>query len=462
MESKTQERLATNEATGASSIESPGTPPGSSTTGSMECGSAAAESTETKPSSAGSGVTTAPASTSATSASSQADASHHTSAQPTASLSSITVSGPASSTPRIRTPGTGLNRAAHAPDELEPRARQILRAVIHEYVNSGEPVPSSSLAGQPGIEISPASVRSVLADLEALGYLDKPHTSAGRVPTEKGFRFYADVLVRLRPVGARDRGIIDSRYDPSKGLAPSDLRVADTSLLLHTLTRYAGIATTPRHDEVLRTIEFVQLRENRVLAVMVTGSGAVRNRLLLVDTPLPQEQLDSVSGYLNELLGGGRTLTEVRQLLAAELESERALYDRLLSQALVLGARALDATDPRMPQVVVEGETALIGEPTLSESVEQLRRLFRALEKKTRISELLARAAAAGELMLFIGEETGLGAGAGLTVIASPYGRDGETLGAVGVVGPSRMAYGRVIPIVEYTAQALSRSLEQA
>lgn len=358
--------------------------------------------------------------------------------------------------------GTGLNRDAHPPDELDRRARHILRAVIHEYVANGEPVASGTLAGQPGIELSSASVRSVLADLEALGYLDKPHTSAGRVPTEKGFRFYADVLVRLRPVRIRDRTRIDQSYDPSKGLPPSDLRVADTSRLLHELTRYAGIATTPRHDEVIRTLEFVRLRENRVLAVLVTGSGAVRNRLLLVDREVSQDELDAASAYLGELLQDGRTLGDLRQILAAELESERALYDRLASRALVLGARVLEATDPRMPQVVVEGETALAKEPTLSESVEQLRTLFRALEKKTRLSELLARAADSGELTLFIGEETGLGAGAGLAVVASPYGRGGEILGSVGVVGPARMAYGRVIPIVEYTAQALSRSLDEA
>lgn len=364
-----------------------------------------------------------------------------------------------------------LERRHHPPDELDPRARQILRAVVQEYTETGEPVPSSSLAGQPGIALSSASVRAVLADLEALGYLEKPHTSAGRIPTDKGYRFYVDVLVRLRALGTRERELIDRRYDPHRGIDPPDRLVADASRLLHALTRWAGVASTPREDETFRTLEFVRLREDRVLAVCVTRSGAVRNRLLHLETSLGQEDLDRASRCLQSVLGEGRTLGEARAALARELESDRARYDQLLHQALELGARAL-ADSPEVderapgqapgPLVLLEGETSLIAEPTLADNVQDLRALFRALEEKARLAHLLERTAEARELTLFIGEETGLGPGAGLAVVAMPYARGGEVLGAVGVIGPARMAYGRVIPVVEYTAQALSRSLEES
>lgn len=350
-------------------------------------------------------------------------------------------------------------RRAQDPDELDPRSRQILRAVIREYVESGEPVASGVLAGHHGIALSPASVRSVLADLEALGYLDKPHTSAGRVPTEKGFRFYVDVLVRLRPIGGRDKELIDQRLDPLRGLASAEVMVADTSRLLHSLTRHAGLASTPKEEETFRSIQFLRVGEGRVLAVCLTGTGAVRNRLLLVEFPVDQDELDRASAYLSELLGAGSTLREVRAALARELHSERALYDRLCGRALVLGARALGGDDERSPGVVVEGEASLLSEPTLAESVEKLRAIFRALEEKERLLRLLERAAESGAPTLFIGAETGLAGAERLALVASPYGRGGDRLGAVGVIGPARMVYARVIPIVEYAARALSRTL---
>jgi heat-inducible transcriptional repressor len=354
----------------------------------------------------------------------------------------------------------GDNRI-HPPDELDARARQILRAVVHEYLETGEPVASNALARQPGIPLSSASVRAVLADLEALGYLDKPHTSAGRIPTDKGFRFYADVLVRLRDVGGRDRELIDLQYDPARGLATPDVLLVDTSRLLHSLTRYAGLVSTPRENERFRTIDFVRLRENRILAVCVLGSGAVKNRLLTVDFLVTQDDLDRASRYLQELLSHAQTLREVREALARELQSDRALYDELTGRALVLGSRAVDI-DTDSPSLVVEGETSLAGERTLAENVEKLRALFRILQEKQQLMGLLERTALAGELTLFIGDETGLDGADGVAVVASPYRRGEDVLGAIGVIGPTRMMYGRVIPIVEYTARMLSRTLDES
>jgi heat-inducible transcriptional repressor len=355
------------------------------------------------------------------------------------------------------------DRRLHSIDELEPRARQILRAVVQEYVETGLPVASQTLARQPGIVLSPASVRAVLADLEALGFLGKPHTSAGRVPTDKGYRFYVDVLVRLKPLSGRDKELIDQQFDPGRGLAPTDVLLGDTSRLLHSLSRWAGIVSTPRDEEPLRAIEFVALRENRVLAICVTGAGAVRNRLLHLETPVGQATLDEASRYLTELFSRAPTLGEAREVLARELETERAQADALAARALALGAQALAATEaPDAPPVLVEGQTSLVTEHTLAEDVRQLRRMFQALEEKQRLAALLERAAGARELTLFLGDETGLPGMAGLAVVASPYLRRGDVVGAVGVIGPARMAYQRIIPIVDYTAKALSRSLDEA
>jgi len=353
-------------------------------------------------------------------------------------------------------PGAPGRRAA---EELDARARRILRAVVRGYAETGEPVASLTLARQPGIDLSAASVRAVLADLEALGYLDKPHTSAGRIPTEKGYRLYVDALVRLQPVGARERDVIDARYDPARGVEPADDLLARTPALLHALTRLAGVASPPDADEPVRTVEFVRLREDRVLAVCVTRGGAVRNRLLQIDFAIDQPELDRASRYLAERLreGEGGTLGALREALLAELATERARADEAARRALELGARALEP-EPDRPGLVLEGGASLVQEPTLAD-VEQVRRTMRALEEKQRIASLLARAAEAGELMLFIGRETGIEGADALAVVASPYGGAGTVLGAIGVIGPARMAYGRVIPIVEYTARALLRVL---
>jgi len=350
----------------------------------------------------------------------------------------------------------------HAADELDPRARAILKAVVQGYADTGEPVASNVLARQAGIALSPASVRAVLADLEALGFLGKPHTSAGRVPTDKGYRFYVDVLVRMRQVGGRDKDLIDTAFDPARTLPAADELVADTSRLLHALTRYAGVVTRSREQETFRTIDFVRLREDRVLAVCVTGTGAVRNRLLTIDRPVDQADLDRAAQYVNELLGTGRTLDDARAELALRVRAERETADSLAARALDLGTRALAAaSQPSGAPVLVDGESSLAADPTLGDG-ERLRALFRALAEKERFAHLLERVSEAGELTLVLGEEIGLSGAENLAVVASPYGRGGERLGAIGVIGPARMAYGRIIPLVEYTAKALSRTLDDA
>ncbi len=347
-------------------------------------------------------------------------------------------------------------------DELDARARHILKSVIQSYVETGEPVASQAVAQLPGVGLSSASVRAVLADLEVLGYLDKPHTSAGRVPTDKGYRFYVDALVRFRQLPGRERDLIDQQFDPSRPLATTDILVQDASRLLHHLTRHAAVVSRPRDEELFRAIDFVRLRENRVLAVCITGSGAVRNRLLTVDFAVDQDELDRAGRYLKELLAQGGTLAEVRAALLRELHSDRTRCDALAARAVELGAKALEEELPRSPTpVVVEGSGALLTDTSLTADVTRLRGIVRALEEKERLQALLERAMEAGELTLFIGDEIGLPTAEGLAVVATPYGRGNDRLGALGVIGPARMAYQRVIPLVDYTARALSRTLDE-
>ncbi len=354
-----------------------------------------------------------------------------------------------------------LERRPPAADDLGARARSILRALIQEYLDTGGPVASQTLAQKPGMGLSPASVRSVLADLEALGYLDKPHVSAGRVPTDKAFRFYVDALVRVRPVGEKERELIDQKLDASRAGATPDALEKDAPRLLHALTHHVGIVWRPREDLSFRSIDFIRLREGRVLAVLVTGAGGVRNRLLTVDFPIAQDELDRFGRYLHELLEGARTLFEAREALARELSGERARLDEASGRALSLGQRAVAEVEPEAPALVVEGESSLIDQATAADDVGKLKGFFRALEEKERLAKLLDQAVEAGELTLFIGEEAGFAGAQGLSVVATPFGRASDPLGAIGVVGPSRMAYARVIPIVEYTAQVLSRTLDE-
>lgn len=349
-----------------------------------------------------------------------------------------------------------------SPDELDTRARKILRALVEEYGETGEPVASQSLARQPGIVLSPATVRAVLGDLEALGYLDKSHASAGRVPTDKGFRFYADALVRMRQVPRSQRTLIDQRYDASQGLDPTDIILASTSRLLHTLTHHTGLVSTPHVQERYRALDFVRLRENRVLAVFVSESGQVRNRLLTVDFAVDQDELDRVSRYLKDVLGDGLTMPLLRDALAAQLSDDRALVDALQARALKLGVQAIapQASGAAPVMVVVSGEASLLNDARLAADLDKLRELFKAIEDKQRLARLLDRAAESGEITLFVGEETGMGGKGDVALVAAPYGTPNRTLGAIGVIGPARMAYGRVIPVVDYTARALSRTFE--
>ncbi|MHB1846512.1 MAG: heat-inducible transcriptional repressor HrcA [Deltaproteobacteria bacterium] len=333
--------------------------------------------------------------------------------------------------------------------KLAARDAHILRAIVEDYIETGDPVGSSAVA--PRCEVSSATVRYVMADLEAQGLLEKPHTSAGRRPTDRGYRYYVDSLVSVKEPSISDRRLIEQGV----GAGPTDESLQGASRLLHSLSRHAGLVATPRSEASrLRQIDLLRLSDGHVLAVVVTQEGRVLNKLLETDVAASPEELARASATLTQLLQSA-TVEELRERLARELAEERASYDELLSQALSLVSSVLVGASAA--ELLLSGQASLVGASELG--VDRMRVLFAALEEKRRLLGLLERAVDAKAMQIFIGAESPLGEQAGVALVAAPYEVDGRLLGAVGVIGPTRMDYGRVIALVDFTAKAISRSL---
>ena len=341
---------------------------------------------------------------------------------------------------------------------LDDRARRILGAIVRDHIEGGEPVGSHVIARRAEVDCSSATVRAVMADLETLGYLEKPHTSAGRVPTSLGYRYYVDALLHVKKPLPQEREHIEQQVQDAKGQV--DGLMAATSRMLHSLTRHAGVVASPRPEsERLHRIELLPLREGRILAVLVARSGAVRNRLLTIPAgqPMPSaSELEQGANYLNSLVGD-LTLDEAQARLKAELLQDRRQLDELRTRALDLGSQAVRTGDG--PSVHLEGQSSFLEDPALVQDVAKMRALFKALDEKSRLLEVLNRALAAEELTIFIGAESGI-AGPELSMVAAPYRIAGEIVGALGVIGPTRMDYARVVPLVEFTARTVGLALE--
>ena len=349
----------------------------------------------------------------------------------------------------------GVPGGAGAADALDERARRILSSIVRDHIHGGEPVGSHAIARRPDVDCSSATVRAVMADLETLGYLEKPHTSAGRVPTARGYRYYVDVLLHLKPPLPAERQLIEQRAQDAASQV--DGLMAEASRILHRLTHHAGVVASPRpQGERLRRIEFLKLREGRILAVLVSNSGRVQNRLLAMPLPAPSEsELNEAQNYLNTLLGD-LTLEEARARLAAERDAQRTELSRLRDRALNLGVAAVQLEQPALH---LDGQASFLEDPALAQDLVKMRALFRTLEEKDRLLHVLDRTLAAQELTIFIGKESGISEPE-LSIVAAPYRRAGEIVGALGVIGPTRMDYSRVIPLVEFTARAIGLALD--
>lgn len=342
------------------------------------------------------------------------------------------------------------------PDEIDDRTRDVLRAVVQEFITTGDPVGSSHLTRRSEFDVSPATMRNVLAELEELGYLEKPHTSAGRVPTNQGYRFFVDSLLQLNEPSPKERKAIED------GIASTTVeeRLQEAGRVLHHLSKYASVVLIPRPSAAtLARIEFVRLKGDRVLAILVSSSGQVQNKLLSVDFPVTADELVTATNTLNDILTEGLTIEEVRGRLLQALDTERAQYDVLTARALELGAAATDVSSNE--RLVVEGTGTFLEQPEFADDVKRMRALFRALDEKHKLLQLLDRVQREREMQIFIGAESEFSAQGEVSVIVSPYGPSEHVVGTVGVIGPTRMNYQKVIPLVNFTAQVLSRALHE-
>lgn len=334
---------------------------------------------------------------------------------------------------------------------LTYRGRRILFALISEYLATGEPVASAALARSRGLDLSPASVRAVFADLEAQGYLHKPHTSAGRVPTEKGLRVFVDALLSSgEQLPHEMQQALENRFqDSGPGI---EAAVKHAGKVLAEFTGAAAIVmTAPGPTWVVRDVRFISVRPDEVLAVIVGANGSVQNRILRTNAPVAPAELERANNLLMSLLEG-RTLPEVRQVLAEQLASERSRFDEVVRLALLLAQRALVGVEHEA-EVTVEGQAQLIERPEFAD-IERARQALRTLEDKERLIELLDRTLAAPGIQVLIGSEDEATCAGELSLVAAPFGS-----GSVGVIGSTRMDYASVVPAVRHTARYLSSLL---
>ncbi len=339
-------------------------------------------------------------------------------------------------------------------DQLTERGRQILEAIIEDYIATAEPVGSRTVTRRHGLSLSPATVRNVMADLEEMGFLASPHTSAGRVPTDKAYRFYVDSLLEARNVALNEQEEIRRRCS----LAGRDVGevLKETSRMLSSLSHYTGIVVAPRFAaNVFRHIEFVKLGGRRLLAILVSHNGAVQNKIIETDEEVRSADLVKMANYLNHFLRG-LTIAQVKEKILAEMRSDKIRYDALLAQALRISQQTLADTDS---EVFIEGRANILEQPEFAD-VARMRDIFRAFEEKGQLLGLLDRCLEAPGIHIYIGSEAHLSQMVGMSLITATYMTGKNTLGVLGVIGPTRMGYAKVIPIVDYTAQLVSRLLE--
>ena len=342
--------------------------------------------------------------------------------------------------------------------ELGKREREILRALVQDHIRTGEPVASQPLLARHDLECSPATIRSVMADLEELGFLAKPHASSGRVPTALGYRLYVETLLRVRPPPAADRERIEKLAHDAPDVTTLLEGTAD---LLHSLSHHAGVVTTPAPAaDPVRQVEFVRLRENRVLAVFVSGAGIVTNKLVQLDFPMDAAELEQAANYLNEKLRAAadatQTLAALRDRILEDMRVDQSDLQTLLAKALALAEQTF--TGAPEERVFVEGESSFLDAPEFRE-VQKARALLKTFAEKDRILRVLDRVLRAQEVQIFIGAESEFAGIPDVSVVAAPYGRGGHVLGTLAVVGPTRMNYARVIPLVDATAREITRAL---
>ncbi len=340
---------------------------------------------------------------------------------------------------------------------LDDRGSEVLRLVVEDYIETAEPVGSRTISKKMGMALSPATIRNIMADLEEMGYLCQPHTSAGRIPTGSGFRYYVNYLLARRQLARAELDML--RKVTGEGVAGADEVVRHASRLLSNLSRHACVVVISRYShQALRSLSLLRASSDKILLVAVLQGGWIQHRLIEGEQELTNDELEKINGYLNDM-AVGLTLPQLRVKILNEMRKEKARYDRLMRKALMLGSRALAESVPG--EVYIEGRANIIEQPEFAEDVQKLKRILRAFEEKSVILRLLDAALESDAIQVSIGSENLVENLPEISVVASGYHQGENAMGSIGLIGPVRMDYSRVIPLVEYTARLLSSVLDQ-
>jgi heat-inducible transcriptional repressor len=347
-----------------------------------------------------------------------------------------------------------MKNTAGGDNRVSERAQHFLKALIERYIRDGQPVGSRTLSKDMGMELSPATVRNIMADLEDMGLVSSPHTSAGRVPTVLGYRLFIDSLITVKQLAKRE---VDEMRRQLDSVGDASALVESTSQLLSGVTHLAGVVMMPRHERnAFKQIEFLPLSANRVLVILVTSGGEVHNRIISTDRRYSPAQLEQAANYLNEMFTG-QGIQDVRKRLLAELKSTHEHMDRVMMRALAMAQQVVEAAEGA-DDCFIAGQTNLM-EFTELASMERLKQLFDAFTEKNQILHLLDRCIEAEGVQIFVGEESGYQLLDDCSLVTAPYCIEDQVVGVLGVIGPTRMDYQRVIPIVDVTARLLSAAL---
>jgi heat-inducible transcriptional repressor len=337
---------------------------------------------------------------------------------------------------------------------LDRRAQILLKTLVERYIEEGQPVGSRTLSRHSGLDLSPATIRNVMSDLEELGFIASPHTSAGRVPTPQGYRFFVDTLLVVKALASGEMHQLEDQLHPDN---PQRV-IQAASQLLSELTHFAGVVMAPRRRAMtFRQIEFLRLSEKRVLLIVVTPEGDVQNRILFTERDYAPSELLAAANFLNQHYSG-QSFEEIRGRLHHELHEIRRDMIGLMTAALEAGNQAVTEGSQAC---VISGEKNLLAVQDLSQDMKRLRQLFELFEQKTSLLQILDLSLRGQGVQIFIGGESGVSAPDEISVVTAPYTVNGEVVGTVGVIGPTRMAYDRVVPIVDVTAKLLSSALSQ-
>jgi heat-inducible transcriptional repressor len=336
--------------------------------------------------------------------------------------------------------------------QLDNRAQTLLKALVERYISDGQPVGSRALSQISGLELSPATIRNAMADLEHMGLVTSPHTSAGRVPTPRGYRLFVDELLTVQVL---DEAMMESSFQQQSATGSPQKIIANAAQILSSLSQFAGVVIANRHETLFRQVEFLRLSERRVLLVIVTPNDEVHNRLLLTDVDYEPNQLLQASNYFNQHLSG-LSFDEARIRMQSELNQITEEMGSLMRAAVQAGSEAMSE---QAEDMVISGERNLFKVSDLSSNMDALRKMVDMFEQKTSLMRLFGQASDASGVQIFIGGESQLLPMEEMSIITAPYEHNGKVVGTLGVIGPSRMAYEKVIPIVDITAKLLTNAL---